>query len=68
MIRDCEHGRLARKCEICELIQAEAELAKLGESYSEINSQLLAAKIEIIGLKDELERAYQEMDRMRREA
>lgn len=29
MPRDCVHGQLARKCEICDLIASENELVKL---------------------------------------
>ena len=35
MNRDCEHGRLARKCEICELIAAEAEIERLRAERNE---------------------------------
>lgn len=35
MSRDCEHGNLARKCPICELIAAEARIAELGSKLVE---------------------------------
>lgn len=37
--RDCEHGRLARSCEVCEL---EAEVARLREALDEIQSTCIA--------------------------
>lgn len=35
MSRDCEHGNLARKCPICELIAAEARIAELESKLEE---------------------------------
>lgn len=40
-MRDCEHGRLARKCEACEIVRLEQVITRLDRQVDDLNAEVL---------------------------
>lgn len=51
----CEHGSIRRKCPHCEVLQLDAEVARLSRELGETNEALAACRSEAGGVKTDAE-------------